>query len=244
MDWSWARYSEILLFGEGPLPPRYVWEQIGACTFTTLVPPRRKLVVYPQIKIYETGVVLVHFRMFSPERPLGVKEYINQFVNASLREFRWVTVPPGVAAWAPMAVPEANIFRWYRRPWTAFAQWHHQRFLAEHVELAEIGDFSFRQVSLGLAQDHALAERVVVLKAQSDLADFDWAVQDTGQFGEVRDQIEAGWAAFGVPKLRQRITERSTRPSRSRYLPSRGRDRQMVHIHCAGGGSSRRPATC
>jgi hypothetical protein len=161
LSWAWSRHAEVRLFGDGPLPPRYVWAQLGACTFTAVAPEARRIVLYPQLKIFESGVVVVHLRMLSPERPVLVEEFINRYLNAGLAAYRWVNVPLGIAAWSPLAAPESGVNRWYRRPRTAYLQWYHQRAVARHATVDEGGDFAFWQVSLGLAQDAELLRQAV-----------------------------------------------------------------------------------
>jgi len=174
-----------MLFGDGPLPPRYVWAQIGACTFSVAHPRRKALVVYPVLKVFETGVVLVHLRVFSPERSMLAREFIDHYVNASMQEFRWVKVPPGVAAWAPAANPEHGANRWYRRAYTSFRQWSHQRALREYSDVVELGDFTFRQVSLGVARDQDVAKQAIDASA-SELAEV------------VRESMRARAQALGI----------------------------------------------
>jgi hypothetical protein len=77
------------------------------------------------------------------------------------------------------------------------------------VELLEYGYALHRRIA-----DRALASLSTegdvlgeLLIAQRDLADFEWALQDTGSFGEIRDLLEHGWSQYGLPRLRQRITD-------------------------------------
>jgi hypothetical protein len=161
MQWAWARQSENLLFGEGPLPPRYVLAKLGVCVFKSSAPHGVRLGVYPELKIYDSGVIIVQFRMFSPDSPIAVPTFVDTYVNASLAGFEYVLVPPGIVAWAPMASPEDGIFRFYRRPYTAFTQWRHQRVLEDHVRVEDFGDFEFELVSLTLPQDYAFASAAI-----------------------------------------------------------------------------------
>lgn len=159
-SWAQTRLAELRLFGESRLPPPYVWAQLGACSFVANDARRYQYVVYPVIKIFETGVVLVQFRMISPERPVHVDEYIRHYLNASLRPFRWVSVPPGIAAWAPMAVPSENMFKAWRLPWTAFSQWFHQRQIRRRVFTFVSGEFSFEQATMVGNADQQLLDTV------------------------------------------------------------------------------------
>lgn len=154
-SWAQTRLAERRLFGDSPLPPAYVWAQLGACSLIADGPRRHQLIVYPALKLFATGVVIVQFRMMSPARSVYVDEYVRHYLNASLREFRWVAVPPGIAAWAPMAVPEEGIFRRFRLPHTAFLQWYHQRQVRRRSFTAHLGDFAFEQTLLGEAKQQA-----------------------------------------------------------------------------------------
>lgn len=150
-SWAQTRLSELRLFGQSRLPPPYVWAALGACSFIANDPDRRRLLVYPLLKIFETGVVIVEFRMLSPDYPVHVTEYIDHYVNAALGQFRWVTVPPGLAAWAPLATAESAGFGLHIR--RAFEHWQHQRETARRVDIEKIGDFVFEQAVLGEARD-------------------------------------------------------------------------------------------
>jgi hypothetical protein len=75
------------------------------------------------------------------------------------------------------------------------------------VELLEYGYMLHRRIADRVTDNSLSADRVApaLLAAQRDLADFEWALQDTGRYGEVREQLEAGLTAYGVPKLRERV---------------------------------------
>jgi hypothetical protein len=139
------RYSELMLFGEGSLPPQYVHAHLAPCT---LVSNEHSLVIYPQVKLFATGVVFVEFRLLAPRRPIPAKEFIEEFVNAPLQEFQQTYVPPGLAAWAPIATAEEGTFRWYRRPYMAYLGWSHKREVARRLTVAEHGDFTFQEILL------------------------------------------------------------------------------------------------
>lgn len=147
-EWVALQHHENLLFDDSPLPPPNVWARIAPCTFGVTGRRHYALVVYPELKIFETGVVLVHLRMFSPSRPVFTSEFVGHYLNASLRGFDWLTVPPGLTAWAPLALSEKRDAGPLARAMTARRQFVHQREVASRTSLGDHGDFSHLEVEL------------------------------------------------------------------------------------------------
>lgn len=154
-----SRFGELRLLGQGPLPPHYVQAFLGPCRFHRHHDDGRASQVYPCIKIFETGVVLVELRMFSPPESMPAQRFIERYLNASLDEFWPLEVPPGVAAWAPSAAlhPAGRSFlaRWK----FARLQHLHERAVTEGTSIKAEGDFVHQYFSLSTATVQELAMR-------------------------------------------------------------------------------------
>ncbi|GEM_PF-1053232 len=95
------RFSEMQQFGEsGNFPPPYVRGFVGECR---LVSPKREILVYPIIKLYATGVVLVEMRIMSPDHAVALEEFVENYVNLYKWRFAEVWGPPGLAVLAQHA---------------------------------------------------------------------------------------------------------------------------------------------
>lgn len=152
-DAVWLRWAELFLLGDAPIPPRYVSAHLGACTFVAAAPEPYALVVYPRLKIYESGVVSLDLRMFSPGRPVELQKFVEHYVNAPMAAFQSVLVPPGIVGWSPLALPEGGTHRFHRRPVAAIRQFQHDYAVARRARIDDMGDFSFAQVAFGAARD-------------------------------------------------------------------------------------------
>jgi hypothetical protein len=150
---SFLRYQENFLFGNDEMPPAYVRIHIGQCR---LITPHRTLLVYPQIKLFENGVILLYFRMFAGTRNLVTSEFITKYLNTPMLAFQRVLVPPGVTYWSTVSAPAPNLHKWYRRPETAWDQWGHQKVVTAAVEVEHDADFIHRLVSLSAPAEVAL----------------------------------------------------------------------------------------
>jgi hypothetical protein len=72
-------------------------------------------------------------------------------------------------------------------------------------ELLEYGYALHRRIASSALDNEIDSARL--LKAQQDLADFEWSVEDTGHFGEIRELLQTGWEALGVSRLRAKVSE-------------------------------------
>lgn len=162
------RYQELSVFGPRDTPPRYVRAYLGKCCF---INDESKLQLYPHLKIFENGVVLVYFRAFSPETPLPLARFLQRYVNAPLTTFRKVLVPPGIAYWAPLAAPDEGIFKWNRRLMTARDHYHHRKVIAEATSVESDSSFSFPLVSLSAPREKAIvnASETALQEASEDI---------------------------------------------------------------------------
>lgn len=157
---AYLRSRELRLFAGGSVPG-YVRAFLGACNLEDPRDEGSAVTVYPQIKIFETGVVMVELRMIAGSAPLYAQEFIRRFVNASFRSFGRAMVPPGIAAWAPYAVGASEEVQWYRRPRFAQQAWKHERAVRRRAVTADEGDFSFLQSPLRASHDERADELVL-----------------------------------------------------------------------------------
>ena len=66
---------------------------MGECQ---LISNGQKYLIYPIIKLYKTGVVLVEFRVTSPDIELETKEFIEGYINFYKINFDEVFIPPAL----------------------------------------------------------------------------------------------------------------------------------------------------
>lgn len=192
------RYQELSVFGPRDIPPRYVRAYLGKCCF---VDGASMLQVYPQLKIFENGVVLVYFRMLSPESPQALNLFLRKYVNAPLTTFRKVLVPPGIAYWAPLAAPLDGIFRLTQRLKTARDQYHHRTVVSEAISITQDSAFSFPLVSLSAPRERAIlsaSEAAIKDSADEVVAA---AKREVGLGDDALERVDAFERALSVARL-------------------------------------------
>jgi len=182
------RYHEEFLFGHDNLPPRYVRGQLGLCCFAD---DESKLYVYPQIKIFENGVVLVYFRMFSPSDAQPLDRFLTRYVNASLSGFRRLLVSPGVAYWSTLAAPSSGVFRWHQRPRTAWEQRHHGELVVAETNIEKANDFSFALTSVSTATEAAVLRSAKEALAKLEPVISEQARKQVGLTGDAMTDAES-----------------------------------------------------
>lgn len=180
-EWAWRAWGEGFLLGASRLLPEYVTAYLGVCTLMSRAGHRVNL--YPVLRIYETGVASVQFRVFG-NQTVELESFVSEYVNAPLHEFSHAFVPPGLAAWTPQAFPEEKENQWARLPYSAFIAWYHQREVARRSWVHNGGDFQFRQVSLGLAKEQqALEEALASAKDEARTAALTGASEKARELG-------------------------------------------------------------
>lgn len=142
--WSQAckfRFSEIRLFGKSEVVPAYIRLALGEFHLTSRSSDFTA-VVYPVLKVFESGVLLVQFRVMSPGREMNSDELIGRFINLSGVSFDEVEVPPSVSSLATRAYSQI-IARWpfYYRPEIIFRQYMHDKAVRINSHKTESGDF-------------------------------------------------------------------------------------------------------
>ena len=63
----------------------------------------RITIIYPVITFYQTGVLIVSFRMMSPDKPIEIRKFITNYVNIHEFSYDYAMVPIAISALAPEA---------------------------------------------------------------------------------------------------------------------------------------------
>lgn len=141
---GYLRFGELQAFGdEGPVP--YVRALLGECRLEN---DDRITTFYPVLKLYETGVLLLELRVFSPPGETAVERLVRDYVNVFQVTFARAHVPAAVAALAPAAQAD-----WaHARPWTRAALlWlnrRHRMAVEERTDLDDEGPFEYSSCEL------------------------------------------------------------------------------------------------
>jgi len=89
------RFSEMRIFSnEEYFMPHYLRGFLGVCRLNSQ--NGYNYLVYPVVKLYETGTLLVELRVRSPEVKVNTDEFIDKFVNLFGWKFNQVYIPPGL----------------------------------------------------------------------------------------------------------------------------------------------------
>ena len=144
---AYMRYGEQHAFGEeSPVP--YLRAILGECR---LEKNGHATTLYPVLKLYATGVLLVELRVFSPPEATAFKEFVVRFENLAMDEFTTAHVPPAVARFAPFT-QNANFKNPFRRLSLALAGWLHTSAVEERTTDVDGGDFSYQSCELPIAE--------------------------------------------------------------------------------------------
>lgn len=113
---------------------------LGKCVLTG---GGRQSVVYPVVKIYATGVLLVEFRLICPSRPIYLNEFVRRFINFPMAELDELLVPPALARLAPIITQPGHAHRFYKRPAGLVRLWLHKVALRSRTSVDTEDDFVF-----------------------------------------------------------------------------------------------------
>lgn len=111
--------------------------------------------LYPMIVLYETGILLVEFRIISPENSVSLNEFIENYVNIQQHEYDYAFVSSMISALAPevyqyYSKPRANIFDRIQ----VLRKRRKQKILLDKVtKEIDIGDFTFELTPLPRTDD-------------------------------------------------------------------------------------------
>lgn len=94
MESLYFRFAELKQFGQNKTSSTgYIRGHIGECRFVT---DKHTYCVYPSIKLYGTGVMLVELRIIHPKALVNTKEFIEEFLSLYKFKFRNIFVPPSL----------------------------------------------------------------------------------------------------------------------------------------------------
>ena len=136
------RFNEMRLCKDGPLPPPYIRVTLGEFHLTSS-DENISVILYPVVKLFETGVILVQFRLIAPDRDIPLEEFIPHYVDLGGALFNEVLVPPSVTELAAKAYfHSATSWPLYWRYLLHKAECKHDQAVEELTQEIESGDFS------------------------------------------------------------------------------------------------------
>jgi hypothetical protein len=135
------RFAEMLRIS--PLMVEGIPYLRALCPPMILCDPTHQYILYPQVRLFGNGVLLIHFRMRSPKHPTAISSFVDDYVN--LYQFNADVIRMPIAAlslaehcWAS----EAG-----NREARTLAEKQVARAIAHHessLEQVDLGDFSFQ----------------------------------------------------------------------------------------------------
>ena len=94
MDSTYFRFVELQNYSRAKgFPPRYIRGHLGECV---LISNDFTYLVYPIIKLFETGVILIEMRTISPAENINLERFIEEYVNLFKKSWDNVLIPPGL----------------------------------------------------------------------------------------------------------------------------------------------------
>lgn len=142
------RFAELKQYSEsGYFLPKYLRGHLGECQ---LIYNNHAYLVYPIIKLFETGVLLVELRVSSPEENIEVGEFVEKFINLYKRNFNDVLVPPALrlAGQHAYALSETQVNPIILRIGSFILDRDLRNYLAKSKQKRRSGDFEFESVHL------------------------------------------------------------------------------------------------
>jgi hypothetical protein len=127
--WGQASYfliSERKVLGDDTaLPPPYLRAYLGKCVLASTEGDEAfELNLYPILTIYESGILMVEFRMIGPKTVTALTNFITGGVNLFRYTFDRVEVNPGLVAFAARAYHQSdyqgNLIRRIQLMWRQF----------------------------------------------------------------------------------------------------------------------------
>jgi len=90
------RFSELRIFSnEQNRTTHYLRGHLGECRLISQ--NGYNYHIYPVIKLYETGILIVEFRVMSPNIKINRSDFVDKFVNLFKWEFSQVYIPPALS---------------------------------------------------------------------------------------------------------------------------------------------------
>lgn len=92
LDACYLKFIELQQFGEGNnVQSPYIRAFVGEYWLTA---ENNRTYIYPNIKLYSSGVILVEMRILSPDEAISLERFIDEHVNLSMQAFTEVWIPP------------------------------------------------------------------------------------------------------------------------------------------------------
>ena len=157
------RFSELRVFGpDAEFPSPYIRAFLGKC-YLRSEKGGIGIGCYPHLKLFESGVLLVEFRVIGPDEPIEVGDFIERYVNLFQTPFETVELAPAFVEHGSNAYYFGLRQRWpfHLRAGMAWLQREHRRAVQEHTRLEQEDPFEFQVAPLsreeGDEHDHTLA---------------------------------------------------------------------------------------
>jgi hypothetical protein len=99
--------------------------------------------LYPVLIIYETGVLILEFRMIGPNTPISLDDFINGGVNLFMNSFYQVEVNPGLARNATKAYHRSSKLNFLQRSRMIWLQTMHDLAVRQRTRRENDESFSF-----------------------------------------------------------------------------------------------------
>lgn len=145
---STSRFAEHRVFlDEEDYFPEYVRAHMGQCNLINTQTGVR-IRCYPAVKLYSSGVILVSFRVLSPNRPTGSKAFILNYVTTARKGFERIEVPPALVRIASQASSRAVRSSLVGRLGLLRAEREYAAAIQRATRVDNEGDFPFRVVPL------------------------------------------------------------------------------------------------
>jgi len=142
------RFAELRHFGENnTFPAKYIRGHLSECR---LVTDKYNYRIYPTVKLYETGVLLVELRNIHPDIDITTEDFIEQFSNLYKIKFQNILVPPGLHTNGQHAFTTSD--KSIRKIFLPLGRWlvdkEIKKYLKEKMVQNDDGEFGFRYVPL------------------------------------------------------------------------------------------------
>ena len=143
------RFNEIRQFGDDEnLPPEaYTRAFLGRCDLD--LGEEGLFYIYPNLKLYASGVVLIEFQMLSPETGCKTEDFIKDYLDLPRKAIKQISVPPAIARLAPTAyLYSKRISSLRARVALLILEKSHLKAVNQKTSSCEEGEFNFELAPL------------------------------------------------------------------------------------------------
>jgi len=140
-------HSEHILTGENIYKTQgYLRAFLGPCYL--LDENNEAFFCYPHLTIYSTGILVLQFRVLSPDETVALEEFIKDYLNMPFNEFKGAFVPTFISAIAPILNPASE----HRVNLSTFFNYQIHCKEVESLTQEENQEFNFKLAPLGLPE--------------------------------------------------------------------------------------------